>query len=563
MQQRVKEESKQKMFLLQSEDSNTSFRNLPRPTWTSWSHLLRVIQSHWFVAWRFTLLPRSTTGKHMHSFHPVIRLFMDESNFLWSIWAANWHHCDQVSWFHQFPAEVSVLSNSKHRILYENFNQHFISPKNCVSRCNMCDRGSHYLLVGSLAAFIWPISLSESNSSATEIYNGTIVPLDDYEYFANVFSNFGDRKIYCSGALLDKQWVITAASCLAERKSNLGLYFRETDRRIIKPGGIGQGVPIENILHHPKFQALSSQNESLESFNFALLQLMEENSAPEKYASLPRLGSESKFIHTQTPMNILAGGECSVISSNNIETTFKVATADFSVRACYHQAKYYTSWPYQLCTPVPPRHHLHICPDDVGSPVIFETRSNNSSIHVASAIVTSIQEGCDDSTDPAHLPCMIQLIHLAPHTPMILYLIDKTGIFSLTLQEKMDEWMANPVIMSRFFSWGSSDRENLHPLLPQADFAWIHATLLAVCRIATRRVQFHRDSLPPQLVAWSWWRDGDRRETSTRTRRMPRPLSRVAFSLFIRFLSPALLIAQVQHLASSGMAEDRLSMHHM
>lgn len=323
----------------------------------------------------------------------------------------------------------------------------------------MCDGQSYIILLALMATFIRHGELNTTDTQAAPVEPTepteplkpiSAVPLmNDFSFFTHVFSNFArDRQLFCGSALVDQRWVITASTCLTAEPDDIGVYFKTSDRRKINPTVAGLGVSANRVLRHLGLDDNSTGIK--DQFNLALLELPYHGGSPDQYASLPNLSYASNLFYTRQTINIVTGGVCSVVlDTHDNETTLKAMTADISMTSCNEQANYFVPSPYRMCLIIPSDTHKRVCSDDPGSPVIIESTSNGSTTHTISAVVSSLHEGCTNLSSVG--PCVIQLTYLAPHIPMILYLIDQTTEWH-GLRAKMDEWMANPMIMSRFFS---------------------------------------------------------------------------------------------------------------
>ena len=286
-------------------------------------------------------------------------------------------------------------------------------------------------------------------SAVTEerMYNGTVVQYEEYPYFARIISNGSG----CSGAIIDHDWVMTAAHCVSKEMNDPSSTFFMFGPGV-ENGFDGKKVPVHQIFAPP----VVSEDTTYElERDYALLKLYEHDREIDGFLSLPAPDLNPGYIGTHQRVTILAGGITIHVNGtafNDTDWLMKKVDTDVTSIRCSMDGYFPQSPIFIVCAvsyPAHPAEGFRTCSGDSGGPVFI--RSNGS--HYLTAVHSGSWHSCQFGFDHYSLgwKSTSRLVRISLHMSHILHTIDMHSQGHRQL-EVMELWMVYPDMLPSHFT---------------------------------------------------------------------------------------------------------------
>lgn len=238
---------------------------------------------------------------------------------------------------------------------------------------------AHVLSLTLVAAVV--AAQAASAEPSKRIIGGQEASIDQYPYMAGLV-NRGDeaRNVFCGAAVLNAQWIVTAAHCLVgENANNLDVLTGIDDVGTTS----GERLPVKQIILHPDYDNDEVLND------IALLELSKPTSAPAIRAATP---ADTALEQTGQPVSVAGWGNTST-TGEQYPTQLRdvdLQIADFA--AC--NAAFGGLEDVHLCAWIPGG-GKDSCQGDSGGPLV--SRGSEGPVLVG---IVSFGDDCGSATHP-------------------------------------------------------------------------------------------------------------------------------------------------------------------
>ncbi len=238
---------------------------------------------------------------------------------------------------------------------------------------------AHVLSLTLIAAVVG--SQAASAEPSKRIIGGQEASIDQYPYMAGLVNRGDDaRNVFCGAAVLNSQWIVTAAHCLVgEKANNLDVLTGVDDVSTTA----GERLPVKRIIVHPNYDDDAVLND------IALLELYKPTSAPGIRAAT---SSDVALEQTGQPVSVAGWGNTST-TGEQFPTQLRdvnLQIADFA--AC--NAAFGGLENVHLCAWIPGG-GKDSCQGDSGGPLV--ARGNEGPVLVG---IVSFGDDCGSATHP-------------------------------------------------------------------------------------------------------------------------------------------------------------------
>lgn len=286
-----------------------------------------------------------------------------------------------------------------------------------------------FLLINSLTFLI---SGDVQAEIVPRIYKGNKTDVIENSFLAQIYKrNPEGRETFCSGALVAREWVVTAGHCL------LGSPITEV---WTEASDIDESF--ETHLH-PKYQYMSGDIVVARA-DIGLIKIKPLKLEHEFAISLPLPHEDREFIDNpdrKQQMTLIGKGATNLVNSTR-QHQFRVRIASLSIgfSRCYKEDRFYLSQG-EVCSYSFPEHRFLSCKGDPGGPIFTISPSSNKKMIVA--IFSSGLHRCEQRENALKKKTLEMYVRITAHMPWILHKIDALSP-SHVLQATMDWWMVNP-----------------------------------------------------------------------------------------------------------------------